>query len=58
MKQPWPWEVDEVGYKKHYREMISNTIRGSLIIFPILSYTTIHFNLIEYVADPELYPSS
>ena len=58
MQEPWPWEVDEIAYKQHYRKMMTNTIKGSLFIFPLLSSLTIYFNLIEYIADPELYPSS
>ena len=38
--------------------MIINTIKGSIFMFPLLSYSLIYFNLIEYIADPELYPSS
>ena len=58
MNKPWPWEVDEEGYKKQYLSIIKNTIRSSFLIFPLISYSLIYFNLVEYVSDPELYPSS
>ena len=58
MNQPWPWEVDENKYKKQYREIIINSIEGSVIVSPILMCSLIYFNLLEYITDPISYPSS
>ena len=58
MKKPWPWEVDEKGYSKQYKEIIINTVIGNALILPILLYSLTYFNLVEFIVDPTLYPSS
>ena len=35
-----------------------NTIVGSVVIFPIIKYFLLYLDLVEYIADPKLYPSS
>ena len=57
MNKPWPWEADEKGYSKQYKEIIINTMKGLFISFPLLLYCLIYFNLVEYVSDVDLYPS-
>ena len=58
MKKPWPWEVDEIGYKKHYQEIVINTVIGGIVIVPLIAYIPSYFNLVEYLSDIELYPSA
>ena len=58
MKNLWPWEIDEIGYSKHYQEIVINTVVGTLFLSPIIAYLSVYFNIVEYVANIELYPSS
>ena len=58
MNKPWPWEIDEKAYSKQYREIVTNTIIGSVFISPMITYSSVYFNLIEYRTDIESYPSS
>ena len=57
IKKPWPWEVDEIGYKTQYREIVIATVVGHIFIAPIVTYSLVYFNLVEFILDPDLYPS-
>ena len=58
MKQKWPWEVDEVGYNKRYRQIAITTAIASNLIAPLLLFAIAYFNLVQYDTDPELFPST
>ena len=58
MQKPWPWEADEKGYSKQYKEIIINTMIGNVVIFPIFLYLINLSNLVDFISDPKLYPSS
>ena len=43
MNTQWPWEVDAKLYSKQYREIVINSIVGTIAIFPGISYLFAYF---------------
>ena len=56
--QPWPWEVNEKEYNALYTKLAIITAVGNGVLLPSIFYTILHFNLIEYDASLETFPTS
>jgi len=55
-EEPWPWEEDPVGYKKHWRSLLKKVLINMFIIAPIANLGIV-YNHISWNTDFNNLPS-